>query len=176
MSNIMRVDQFMKKVGKFIWLTLFLLSLSGCNNKPEIPVELLTSLGISASEINSRLRLTAPDSINTHKPEDTITLTVEVISEDQVVFPNDFGARMFIYDGSKWLEVKNFMGYPSDATFLLSKTADPLHRQLIASVSPILPDPSKATTVRIFLIGNIYRNGNATNEKTAGYIDFNIIP
>jgi hypothetical protein len=176
MHKITRVDQIIIRVCIFFWLTIFLLPLSGCKNKPVFPEELLSSLGIPESEINTRLRLTAPDSLNTHKPEDTITLTVEVISTDQVVFPNDFGARMFISEDSKWVEVKNFMGYPPDATFLLSKTADPLHRRLIVYVSPILPDSSKATTVRIFLIANIYRNGNATDEKTAGYIDFNLAP
>jgi len=176
MKNNTRIGGLIVRVGKSIWLTMFLLSISGCKNKPVIPEELLSTLGIPASEINTRLRLTAPDSLNTHKPEDIITLTVEAISDDQVIFPNDFGARMFIYESSKWIEVKNFMGYPPGGTFLLSKTADPFHRQLLASVSPILSDPGKATTVRIFLIGNIYRNGKATDEKTSGYIDFNLIP
>jgi hypothetical protein len=135
---------------------------------------LLSVLGVPESEINSQIRLSAPEGWNNYKSGDAITLLIEVIGKNQVIFPNDYGARVFIPSNHEWVEVKNSMRYP-DNKYLLSFSNDRT-KHGSTSVLPVLPDLNKSTTVRIFIIGNIYRDGKVTEERTAGFIDVDLRP
>jgi len=39
------------------------------------------------------------------------------------------------------------------------------------NVEPILPDKSKSITLRVIFVGNIYKDGKITDQKTAAIID-----
>jgi hypothetical protein len=172
MKTIFDFPHICQRVRSLLYVTIILLSLFGCEKKTEMSAELLSELGVPASEINTRLNLSAPAGLNTQKVGDIISIIVKVTSEDQVAFAKDFGARMFVNSNQKWIEVQNFMGYQDTKTLLSRKDGEFGE----ADLSPVLPDPLKATTVRIFLVGNIFRDGKVTDQKTAGYIDINLTP
>jgi len=135
----------------------------------------MPDIGIPKEEINTRLHLTAPQGWNTFKNGDIIGINVDVVSADQIAFQHDYGAKIFMLEDGKWKEVANFMKYPDGYIVLSQSNGDPF-KQGDAGVDPILPELNEAITLRIILIGNIYIDGQITDERTAGYIDVEIKP
>jgi hypothetical protein len=158
-----------------VGLSLITLLIASCKDKPSIPAGVMPDIGIPPEEMNTKMHLTVPDGWNTFKIGDHVGLNVEVTSEDQIVFPPDFGARMFIYGNNQWKEVANFMTYPDGSIVLSPSNGNPFNDGA-TDVVPILPDTEKPATLRIILVGDVYRDGQVTSEKTAAYIDVNLTP
>jgi hypothetical protein len=143
--------------------------------KAPLPVSDMPEIGIPEEEFNTKVRLSAPAGWNTFKTDDEIVLTVEVVSTNPVIFPNDYGARLFLWNNGQWLEIDDEMINPEGEIIVSPANNDP--RKLgAAGVYPVLPDPNKPAWVRIILIGNVYRNNEATDERVAAYIDVHLTP
>jgi hypothetical protein len=149
------------------------LLLAGCDNEPSKAQ--MPDIGITKEEINTRLHLSAPQGWNTFKIGDDIGLSVDVVTDDQIAFQHDYGAKIFMLEDEKWKEVANFMKYPDGYLVLSQSNGDPF-KSGSAVVDPILPELDEAITLRIILIGNIYIAGQITGEQTAGFIDVEIKP
>lgn len=158
-----------------IGISLLLLFVTACRDQPSIPAGTMPDIGIPAEEMNTKVQLTAPDGWNTFKIGDVIGLDVGIISEDQIAFSPDYGARMFTYQDGHWKEIANFMTYPEGSIILSPRHGNYLNDGA-ADIDPILPDTTNSLTLRIILVGNIYRDGHVTDEKTAAYIDVNLTP
>jgi hypothetical protein len=156
-------------------ISLLLLLVTACKAKPTIPADAMPDIGIPPGEMNTKIKLTAPYGWNTFKVGDVVSINVEGISEDQIAFPPDYGARMFIYENNQWKEVANFTTYPDGSIVLSPRKGNPFNDGGTA-LDPILTDMANPVTLRIILIGNIYRDGQITAEKTAAYIDVNLTP
>lgn len=117
----------------------------------------------------------APAGWNTNKIGDITRLLVNVIGKESISFSSDFGARIFLLEDQKWIEVENLMEYPP-GTFLLSPSEGNLRKQVATSLAANLPDIDHEVKIRIFLIGNVYRDGQITDESTAAYIDLELNP
>jgi hypothetical protein len=152
-----------------------LLLITACKDKPLTPAIPMPDIGIPHEEMNTKIHLTAPDGWNTFKIGDEVSLSVEVISNDKISFPPDYGARMFILENSKWKEIPNFMKYP-EGNLIISQTNGNYLNVGGAPVDPLIPDQTKPVLLRIILVGNIYRDGQVTAEKTAAYIDVKMTP
>jgi len=149
---------------------------TACISTASIPGDEMPDIGIPESMMNTKIKLEAPDYLNSFTIGETIDLTAEVIANDQVAFAHDYGARMFIYEEPQWVEIANFMKYPDGYLVLTPSSDDSFSKYGAPAVDPILPDTSKPVTVRIILVGNIYRDGQITDEKTAAYIDVELKP
>jgi hypothetical protein len=154
---------------------LLLLLVTACKAKPAIPADAMPDIGIPAEEMNTKLHLTAPNGWNSFKIGDVIGLNVEGTSEDQIAFPPDYGARMFVYQNGQWKEIANFMTYP-EGLIILSPRKGNVFNDGTADLAPIFTNTTNPVTLRIILVGSIYRDGKVTAEKTAGYIDVNLTP
>ena len=82
---------------------------------------------------------------------------------------------MFIYENSHWVRVVNFPKYPDGYIILSPAKLDPLMFGA-AVVDPFLPDIHKPVILRVILIGNIYRDGEISDEETGAYIDVVLKP
>lgn len=167
-------DATMKTATKILWLLMMAAFLYGCRNTTSQPSN-LPDIGVPITEINSRISLSTPRAINTFKIGDEIAIAVEVLSADKIAFKHDYGARIFMHDGSEWKEVKNYMGYTQGDIVLETRSTNPLNIGA-AIIYPYLPNQTKAVTLRVFIIGNIYKNGEITPEETAGFLDVNLKP
>ena len=116
-----------------------------------------------------------PETINTFKTKESINLVIKVISSDQIWFKSDYGVRLFVYEDAKWDEVGNDENYPT-GNIILSPADNDAFKNGATVIWPRLPDSTKPVTIRIILVGNVYRDGKMTNEVTAGYIDVNLKP
>ena len=158
-----------------ICFSILVLTGSGCNSKAPLPDNNIPDIGIRPEQMNTKVRLAAPEGWNTFKIDDEVILTLELVTEDQVVFPSGYGARLFIYQNDHWLEINNDMKYPKGEILVQHHDRnDPVIES--AGLAPLLPDPNKPVTVRMILIGHIYRGGKVTSEKTASYIDVRLKP
>ena len=135
----------------------------------------MPEIGISENEINTCINLDVPPGWNTYKIGKDIGISVDVISNEQIAFQRDYGAKIYILKEKEWAEVSNIMKYPEGYVLLSRSNGDPF-KQGTAVVFPVIPESDKAVTVRIILIGNIYRDGQISDEQTAGYIDVELKP
>jgi len=156
-----------------LYLTVFSHLLTSCQSLPAMPE--LPDVGIPAEEINKRIKLIAPQEWNTFKTGEVIGISVEVISEDQIAFQHDYDVLIFALKDREWVEVPNLMNYPEGYVLLSKPNGEPFKRG-DARVDPILPDLDKNVTVRIIIVGNIYRDGQITEDQTAAYIDLELKP
>jgi hypothetical protein len=135
----------------------------------------MPDLGVSINNYNNDIQISAPEGWNTFNIGDDIGLNVEVISEYPIAFPRDFGARIFMYQDQEWMEIQNEMDNP-EGIVILSPTKDDPFNSGTAIISPDLPDNNKLVELRIVLIGNLYLDGQITEDITAGYIDVELTP
>jgi len=125
--------------------------------------------------MNTKVQLSAPDGWNKFKTGDNVSLVVKDISSDQILFKSDYGDRLFIYEDNNWKEIRDGTDYPEGSIILNPFANDPF-KNGATIIWPQLPDTSKPVALRIILVGNVYRNGQMTDEVTAGYIDVNLKP
>lgn len=160
------------KLSVLSWFMLIIL-LVGCNNQQTLPST--PDLGIPIGEFNTRIRLMVPEGWNTYKINEVVGINVDNFSTDKIAFGYDYGARIFKLEDQKWIEIPNLEKYPEGYFILMPSQGNPL-KQGAASVFPVLNDSKEAVTLRIVLIGNIYRDDQITDEQTAGYIDVRLTP
>lgn len=135
----------------------------------------MPDIGIPSTEFNTKMQVSAPDGINTFKIGDSISLAIKIISSEQIWFESNYGARLFIAEGDKWEEIRNGENYP-EGSFILAPTGNDYFKVGATAIWPQLPDTTKPVTLRVILVGNVYRNGQMTDEVTAGYVDVNLKP
>ncbi len=135
----------------------------------------MPDVGFPANEMNTQIRLQAPQGWNTFKIGDLVSLAVEVIGSKEIAFAMDYGARMFIKENEKWTEIENFATYPGGHVFLLPAKGDPF-KIGHAGVDPIFQEQDHPITLRIILVGFIYQDNKITDEKVAAYIDVLLKP
>ncbi len=137
----------------------------------------MPEIGIPIETLNNDFKLYAPKGWNTFRIGESVEILIEVVSEDPVIFENNFGVRLFIYTDDQWSEVANLMKYDRlKKEFIVYPVSGNALNTSSTGIVPKLPDNKKATMVRIFLFGNIYRNGAKTDEKTGAYIDLLLKP
>jgi hypothetical protein len=163
-----------KRGSPFIYFMIIItIFSSGCSRHSKIAS--MPDLGIPDEEMNRRIRLEVPDGWNTFKIGDGVALNVDNISTEPVSFQYDFGAKIFVLQDKKWVEIPNLMKYPEGDLLLYPSQGGPF-MQGEADVDPILSDTNQPVTIRIVLIGNIYRDGQITNDQTAAFIDVDLKP
>jgi|RhiMetdeSRZDD1v2_1073273.scaffolds.fasta_scaffold49361_1 hypothetical protein len=155
-------------------ITIVLSSCSSAINLAEQPSIATPAIG-TYIQIGKYLEVTAPNGWNSFKTDDSISLEVRNISDGQITFGPDFGARIFVLTDESWVEVKNKITYKNDPLILdPSENYDPL-KTGATIVQPELSDYSVPYDIRIFLIGDLIENGKA-ERKVSSYIDLKLSP
>jgi hypothetical protein len=158
---------------KYWSILMILILLHNCGYHTPSSLSDMPNIGIPREEINTRIRLSAPEGLNTFKIGDAIGLAVEVISNDQVAFDDDYGARIFLRQNDQWTEIDNDFDYQQGKVLLEPTRGDPF-KVGVTVVNPRLPLQSDALTIRIVVVGKIYQKGRITNNKTAAYVDVHL--
>jgi len=155
-------------------VTIVLSSCSALTNSTEQPSR-STPIINSDAEIGEFLEITAPNGWNLFKADDVISLEIRNISDHQISFGPDFGARIFVWSGKGWIEVENKERYQYELiTLEPTENYDPL-KTAGTFVLPDLPDYSVKSDIRIYLFGDMIENDKEV-KKVASYIDLNLNP
>jgi len=154
----------------FILLILF----TSCSSKSATN---LPDIDISVNDLNTKIILDAPSGWNTFKNGETVTLSIINDSESVIVFDADFGTRVFVYGGEKWVEKEDqITSFYDDEIIVYPISLDPIGNMESTVIRTELDNPKKQNTMRIFVIGNLYENGIKTEETTGAYIDVILKP
>jgi len=152
---------------------LFCIMVSGCGSFGAAAPD----VGVLESELNTRLELVVPDGWNSYTTDDEIGMVINNISDEPILFDHYFGARLFFLQDNQWVETENAMTFMNMDAILLEPNAElDFHKKHPAVVHPALPDLGKKYTLRIYLIGNVCKDGQPTSTKTAVYIDLDLKP
>ena len=165
------------KLYKIILVSIVVIVLSSCGSTNDSGVQFtipMSEIGADVQE-NKYLQIIAPEGWNSFKTGESISLMVRNISENQIAFAPDFGAKMFIRTDKEWVEVENKITYKNDPSTLdpsddwfVDKTVSPI-------VRPILSNDSVPYDIRVFIIGDLMENGKAS-KKVGSYIDLKLNP
>jgi hypothetical protein len=112
------------------------------------------------------------------KPNTSITLEIANKTPGCVVFPYNYGAKIYIFNNSDWIEIPDNIEYADHADIVL----DPRGGLDPGAIVTIRPDYSKLgefsnrQRMRVFLIGRLCENGLPSKQQTADYIELTVEP
>jgi len=144
----------------------------GCQSHQDLQMS-LPAEDISIEDVNSQLRLSAPEGWNTFKTGQSIVLEIENISDHTIAVDYTL-PRVFLYQEEQWVEIEKLGEYTGETIQILSPTDGDADGAV--GILPDLPDPSQAVTLRILVVGNIVQDGVVTEEQTAAFIDILLSP
>ena len=155
---------------KKILSLLLLMMLAACSQDSTklIPTDEMPDVGIPTESLNKNIYLRAPDEWNDFKTESFIRILVNVATEDAIIFPYNFGVRIFIFDNG-WTEIENTGTYLSLDNITIAPGMDFLSGGIV-TLMPDLDDYSQPVLLRVFVIGNILRDEKMTGEVVGSYI------
>jgi hypothetical protein len=139
-----------KKVYKFIIVLSLLISLAACSNKASMQKEDAFSklLPIPVGDMNDEVKLSLPGlERGFYEPKigEFITLVLNNQSNNIIVFPTDYGLKMYLYnkEDQTWIEVKNLEKYSPEENKQVSPIGEGSLSQILASALPGLDKTSE---------------------------------
>ena len=171
------------KFYKFIIVLSLLISLAACSNKASKQKENLFTklLPISTGDMNDEIKLSLPGlERGFYKPKigEFITLVLNNQSNKTIVFPADYGLKMYLYndEDQEWIEVKNLEKYSPEENKQVSPIDEGSLSQLLVSALPGLDKTSNPIDLRVMVIGTIYKDGTPTDKQVGAYTDITLQP
>jgi hypothetical protein len=148
-----------------------MLIFTSCNNTVNDTSETLPGINIPAESLNTTIKLLdTPESLNSHKNGEVLMLNIINLSNEAVVFPENYGIKLFTKKDGAWIEVPNNSYNAGDTFYLPTKDSYPLGD--LIDIMPYMAGLTSPTTVRAVIIGH---KENET-EQVGAYIDVIINP
>jgi hypothetical protein len=155
---------------KVLALIVFLIfSLDGCS--PKI-IDIDPAM-IDAEESNNVIILSAPDGCNDYKINAPVCLSVELISEDSVIFRTD-SVGIYEFVEGNWVTVTDVMDGPSN-TYIIIPSDVAYYRSATFSVQPVVGNRNEPVTLRFIAIGNLYFN-EEIGDPVMAFADVTFFP
>ena len=163
----------LKPLTRISWpLACIFLLITACSSNELAKKETTFEEMFPGQDMNKKLKLTVEYVSGPMALGYDFFLHVENISKDSIWFTNDLGIRIYKYDedNAAWNEVHNKVTYSGDSGVLFPKGMDapPIMSQI---ASPDLPKGNEGKSVRVVVVGKIYRDGSPTDETEGGWID-----
>jgi hypothetical protein len=159
----------MKFQNKTITLLLFVLvALQGCSSK----MDRLPGIDVNSNKTNTDFIIyedLMAGSANTHTNNKFLAINVKNLTDSQIEFSAGF-VSLFTKTDDGWVKISNLMRRPEFAVRL--PTTEDFPPGMIVTVIPWIPGMEKATTVRIFFVGQ----NVDTDEKVGAFWDFDLYP
>jgi hypothetical protein len=135
--------------------------------------EKLPGVDVPIRDMNTQLSLSLPAGSENLKKDDPIPLVAQDLSEEPIVFPQDYGIKVFARQDQKWIPVENNFHYPAGDVELL-----PAKQQAFGGMGIVLdPVISQAAPVviRVVVVGHLQHN-NQVGLSVAAYLDITLQP
>lgn len=152
-------------------LLLMLMVTTSCSNIRIDKEEELPGIDVQLSEMNTKIGIEIyPGMPDVFHHEEDLTLLIKNHSPNTIVFPQDFGVKIFVRQGTEWQTIANNWGYPEGTNILPPDAVDP--SGLLFFVYPDMSGTSNPAFVRIVVIGKVEGDGN----KVGAFIDIQYRP
>jgi hypothetical protein len=87
--------------------------LASCTNQDNGQVDIFPVMNMPLSRMNKAIKIQdSPTWGNSYKNNEHLTLQIINQTEDIIVFPSDYGLKIFGKDGQNWVAIQNNMIYP----------------------------------------------------------------
>ncbi len=169
----------LRKLFFGLLLIILLGALAACKSSEPLSEKEESFLAlVPVDSMNDKLQLTHLDFVGDGKTWLVIELMMENISDEEIVFPYDKGARLFTYNESEstWLEIDDSFNLLSRDDIILTTKENPLSNIAIVTVAPDLLNNDKPFTVRIVVVGTVLRDGEPADETVGAFVDVTLQP
>lgn len=162
----------MNGTSKKLVAAFAILALASCSQSPQPQAESLPGMNIAPENINTFIEIRdTPELANSHKNEDSLTLQLINLSDKTIIFPDNYGLKVFMEENGNWTEIPNHSNNAGGTFILLTEKLYP--GGLFPSVWPYLPGLSSPTTIRVIIVGHVEKNDS---EQVGAYLDVVINP
>ncbi len=170
-SNIINMPgEKVMKIKQTGLLLFIILMFTSCKPSQDT-FESLPGINIPADKLNTSIKLIdPPEFLNSHKNGETLSFQIINLSNATIVFPENYGIKLFTNRNGEWTEVSN-NSYNGGSTFYLP-TKDSYPLGLVVGTLPYILDLTTPTSVRVIIIGHKEND----NEQVGAYIDVTISP
>jgi hypothetical protein len=133
---------------------------------------------VQVNDLNTKIHVSAPESVNDFKFSSGVTLVVDNLTDDLIkLYPPGEGIKIYIKSNNDWIEIRNLINYyPLSAEIPVPPKNTDSPGGSMFDVKPDILNANEKTTVRIVLIGQIYKNNLPTNQKVGAYTDVILFP
>lgn len=145
---------------------------------PKKERNLLEMLEIPAENMNALAELTLPESGNSYQFGDPILLDLVNVSRHTLIFPADYGVRLFINDeeSKDWAELENLTQYAHSGERQLPPIGKDNTGEVMFSVLPDTQALSEPVVLRVVVSGRTMAGGDEAAEAVGVYIELTISP
>jgi hypothetical protein len=159
----------------FLLMCILVLA-SACSSDKRPEKEVAFGEVVPVQGMNERIKLTPLVLTGPDKQVSEIDIDVENISVDAIWFEPDHGVRIWIYDEvkGKWTEVRNKIVFSGVGAVVEPKGKEP--SRTLALIVPDLPQGNAPITIRVSVMGKVYRDGKITDEDVGGWVDVTLPP
>jgi hypothetical protein len=159
------------KIKRLSLLWIVMLVFTSCNDTVQKTSEPLPGINIPAEKFNTTIKLVDdPNSVNSHKNGDLLMLRVTNLSNTAIVFPENYGIKLFTNKDGKWIGVPNNSYNAGNTFYLPTKDSYPLGD--LIDTAPYIAGLTSSMTVRVVIVGHKEND----NEQIGAYIDVLITP
>jgi hypothetical protein len=158
---------------KLTLLLLFAIIVSGCQAANNAPPDMVLNLGVTKTEVNTRLKLTAPDKWNDLNGGLPLGLLIDNVSDGDIEFDPKNGVKLFVYEDDQWKEIDNIMDYP-EGKFTLTPSKGDFFKMFNINLFPDLPVNTTVSSLRIVIIGKVVDQPAEDSQMTGAYIDISL--
>lgn len=162
----------MKKVLWLLLSFLILFGLSSCGMPNSSDNEQLPGIDLPITEYNQKVVLQDnAEFLNTYKLGSVFVLEINNQSKDEIIFPPDFGLKIFIREQGNWSEVENRTDFADYDNLLLTNSEWPSGLDLV--FMPYIADLDASTNIRVTIVGHVK---DKPDELVGAFIDLPLKP
>jgi hypothetical protein len=156
---------------KYYLLCITILLLASCNTVQQDHTSTFPGIAVPIENFNTIIQLEdSPQLLNTHKNGGDLDILVNNLSDEAVIFPENYGLKLFTNENNKWVEVPN-NSYNAGVSFRLPPQKEyPLGA--LVSVLPYIAGLETPVTIRVIVIGHQEKS----NLQVGAYLDIKIDP
>jgi hypothetical protein len=159
-----------EKICTLLAISLFFLA--SCTAKSGSKPNDLPGITIPIDEMNKAFIVEdLPVIANSHTNGKRLALVLRNQSDKTIVFPKDYGLKIFVFQNQAWSSVQNGFLYTGDENLLATSKAFP--PGLMAIAYPYIRGLMEPTKIRIIMIGH---NENSITEMVGAFIDITLLP
>jgi hypothetical protein len=161
-----------------ITISSFLFLLTGCSIIKSSKQEAAFKELFPNIEMNSKIRFWDPKTANElFKIGDSVDLTLENLTTDKIIFPSDYGIKIFTLNNSvNWTEISNRAHYFPPGNPQVSPKGEGMPGIIGIGCYPELTNEGKPIVIRVAVVGTVYHDNVPTNERVGAFVDVTLQP
>jgi hypothetical protein len=120
-------------------------------------------------EMNTKIKFWPPQEV--FKLSECINLALENSSTEKIVFPPDYGLKIFTYGNNRWKDIENTAQYYPPGNTQISPKGPDSPGVIDIPLCPDLTNSKLPIEIRVVLVGESQPTNEAENTQVSAYID-----